>query len=272
MNDTHPEYCTLCPDRERIPHHPLICDACRSWLAAMIGDIRILFEQLATLDPTIRDTRIAPVRGRDGHAVRDPAGALVLRWRDPIGHDTPAAPVRGQYTGPRSASIPDSRPPLPLEPVDLTLPARRASRALFARAALGLDNLQVGSLSVATTLQAWADDWAAARALGEHRPEPTVDVLTRWLTNRLDWACGEYEDLPDFATEMRTYRAALRRALGQGRDEEYKDGVACPKCRQMSLHKPNGRIWIECGTCPNILSPEEYRQLAAEQASHVDAA
>jgi hypothetical protein len=213
---------------------------------------------------------------RDRRAARDEHGNLKLRWRDPLGPTTSVGPIRGQLAGPRVTSIPDSHPPLPLDPVDLALPANPASRALFARASLGLDNEQVGSLSVATVLEGWVRELIQARNEGEHRPEPTVDGLTRWLADRLDWACDEFELVADLADDLRTYRSALRTALGLSDRPEYLTGVPCRKCDLRALYRRNGSTWVECGNCPNLLSPDEYtdwvQRALGESPSAVDAA
>lgn len=257
-------HCTLCPTRKRIPNRPPVCDACRSWLAGVLGDIRIHTEQLGQPDQPIRDDRRAPVRDPDDRrrALRNAAGNVVLCWRDPAAHGAPAGDTPGQKAGPRIGHTrPKSRPPLALDPVDLALRSRRGSLPLYGRDA------QVGFVPVATVLEAWVLDWIPARGQHEHRPEPTAAALTRWLVDRLDWACDEYDLLVSFADDMRTYRTALRRVLGESDRDERKKGVRCGKCQLRTLFRRNGSLWVECGSCDALLSPEEYTAITNLQAA-----
>lgn len=258
MGDTDGEVCVLCPDRGRVPYRPPVCGACRSWLPGIIADLRILVEELTTTPPVITDRRVVPVL--------DLAGREVPLW-DPVIHAVPAAPIRGQRGGPRVfAAPPESTPPTSLDPIDLVLPARPGS--LWA--ADPGDGTRVGGVSVATVLQAWARDWRTLRARGEGNPEPTVVVLTRWLSERADWACDDYPHLVDFAADVRFYRWELRRVLGRIDGPEYKRGVACPKCGLRALYRKPAGDWIECAGCPNILSPEEYTATVGAQAAVAD--
>lgn len=263
--------CVLCWRRE--PYRPPVCDACRSWLAGLIGDLRILHEQLTTPVPVVRDVKEWPLVNAVGQrhfpdwAQRD---GKPLQHRDPIGTRLPAAPIPGPPTGPRASTIPGSRPPLPLGPIDLTLPARHGSIRPHTRGILGLDTDQGGRLSLATSLDSWVREFIRARAQGEHQPAPTVDVLTRWLADRTDWACDSFEQVADFAADLAGYRATLRHTLGLADLPEYKHGVACPQCDSRTLYRRNGCAWIECGSCPHILSPEEFAALVADETTSVE--
>ncbi len=262
--------CILCPDgRYRLPNRPPVCDACRSWLAGLIGDIRILAEQLVAPEAPLRDLRAAPmlepgwVDGHaihDRHAARDKDGALVLRWRDPLGTAVPAGTTTGQHGGPRVASAPGSRPPTGLDRIDLAAPARLPNpvRGLsyYPRSLWPED--QVGHQSIATMLDEWVREWVATRARGEHLPTATVDALTRWLAHRVEWACDEHPAIGDFAAEMRHLRSDLRGILGLSERPDYLTGVPCPQCDLLALYRRNGSVWVECSNCPNLLSPEEY--------------
>lgn len=257
-------HCILCPTRKRLPNHPPVCDACRSWLPGVLGDIRIHAEQLGQPVLPVRDTRIAPVRDPEDRrrALRTPAGRVVVCWRDPVAHAAPAGDIPGQKIGPRIGYVPPkSRPPLALDPVDLTLRSQPGSLPLYG------GDAQVGFVSVATVLEAWVIDWITARGQREHRPEPTVTVLIPWLVNRLDWACDSYDQLVRFVDDMRGYRSVLRRVLGVSDRDEQKEGVRCQKCRMRTLFRRNGSLWVECGSCPELLSPEEYTTLTSLQAA-----
>jgi ribosomal protein L37AE/L43A len=172
--------------------------------------------------------------------------------------DLPAGPIPGKRSAPRVAGSRGAPVPVNLTAVDLSLPARQGTRPLHARAVLGLDEEQVGDLSVATVLETLVIDIIGLRGLGEHRPEPSVDALTRWLADRVEWVCDHHPDLPQFADDLRDCRAALRRALGLVDRDDYKEGVACPKCAQRTLSQRNGHVWVECAACNAMLSPDEY--------------
>ncbi len=261
--------CPVCWRRD--PYHPQVCDPCRSWLDGLLGDIRIRAEELAQPQAPVRDVRIAPIRGRDGYAIRDPFGNLVLRWRDPVANQQPAAPVPARSTQPRVSGAHERPAPINLTLVDLTLPAWPGSRGPYVRALMGLDDDQIGDLSLATTLNTWTVDWITRRGMREHRPEPSVEVLTGWLRDRLEWACDEHDEIEGFAADIHVYRSALRRMLGLTERPDYKDGVACPKCKGWGLEQRNGSLWVECSLCPAMLSPTEYQQLVHKQAERYEA-
>lgn len=239
-------HCVLCPDR--VVTRPAVCDPCRSWLPRVVGDIRILAEQLATPEPQVRDDRVTPVRDPEHptHALRDRTGRLVLRWRDPVAHAHPAGPVPGLNPQPRVATSHEAPIPINVGAVDLMLPARLRP--------VGGD----GEASLASALDAWVRDWIWVRNAAERHPSPTVPLLTRWLADRIDWACDAYYGVADFAESVRWYRTALRRVLGVADRPEYKAGVACPKCSQRTLWRRNGEEWTTCASCAAMLSPEEY--------------
>lgn len=251
-------HCVLCPDR--VATRPATCNPCRLWLPRVVGDIRILAEQLAAPEAQVRDVRVAPVRDPDApaYALRDDAGRLVLRWRDPVAHAHPAGPVPGLNPQPRVAGSHEPPAPINVGAVDLVSRARPGSLRPHARGVLGLDADQIGEVSLATALEAWVLDWRAVRDRSEMQPEPTVRVMTRWLGDRMEWACDGYPELAAFAEQMRLYCSALRRALGVSERHEYKAGVACPRCKLRTLWRRNGQEWIECASCPAMLSPAEY--------------
>lgn len=103
-------------------------------------------------------------------------------------------------------------PPIParIDVVDLSLPARPATRALLARGVMGMDPDQVGDLSVATFLDTWVRDWAGIR--GDHLPDPNVVTLVGWLDVRLDWAMDSHTAIDEFSAELNDFVRALRSA------------------------------------------------------------
>lgn len=270
MTDTPtPAVCVLCPDRERIPYRGLVCDACRSWLAGILGDIRILVEQVTEPEPVVRDDRTGTFTARIWRKAVGWVTSTRDGWRDPIAFGQPAAPIPAPPAGPRVSTNPaESRPPIRLDAVDLAYRSNPGSVGPHTRGILGDDD-QVGTLPVATALEAWAAEWIAAGCPGNHLPLPTVDTLTRWLADRVDWACDEYDtdELVEFAAQMRSYRSALRWTLGLSDRPEYKHGVACPKCGMRTLYRQNASVFVECGSCPTMLSPQEYAELTGKQAT-----
>lgn len=276
MNDTPLSYvaeptpgtCVLCPDPEhaRVAHYPPVCDACRSWLSGTIGDTRILAEQLAEPEAQVRDVRVAPVRGKGGYAVRDDHGGLVLRWRDPVANAQPAGPVSTRRRESRVSGTHGAPVPANLTTVDLIRPAWYGSRGPYTRGLLGKDEDQVGDLALATVLEDWVREWRRARSRGEGMPDLTVEAMTRWLASRVQWACDDYPEVRAFADDIQLYRSIMRRMLGMSERPEYKFGVACPKCTQRNLFRKIGSDWVECGSCPAIMSPAEYQTHIGETA------
>lgn len=253
--------CVLCVRRD--PHHGDVCDACRSWLLGLLVDLRILHEQATITPPPARDGTDWPaldrnLPGEPGEWQNRQPAPLMRNGFPVMARNLEASPIPGQPAGPRANSKPASRPPIPLDPIDLTAAARPGSRAPHARGQLGLDPDQAGHLSLATTLETWVRDWILLRARGENRPEPTVKTMTRWLADRTDWACDEHPAIDEFTTDLQAYRSALRGILGLIDVPEYKRGVACPKCDERTLYRRNGCEYIECGTCPAMLTPDEY--------------
>lgn len=180
---------------------------------------------------------------------------------DPSG-PTVAGPVRAVSNGSRvSGGSVEAPPPLDLTPVDLAAPIRLHARRLQARAALGLDDDQIGDLSVATELGGWVRDFAERRGETdrEQLPTTTVESMCRWLAERITWAAREHEAVDEFADDLRRIRSRLRRVTGLiERDEEKK--LPCPACDELWLVQPAGRDWIDCKGCGHHMSIEEYRR------------
>jgi hypothetical protein len=229
--------CPIC--QRRPPDRPLVCEPDRAWLARVLREIPDLY---AALDPA------------DG-AMRSSGGPKVS--------GTTEAPV-----------------PVDLELVDLTAPARAGSLLphangamrqqssviprtktleLHAYAAVWSD--QIGGLSVATTLDSWARDWREQRHRGETMPVPTVLVLAGWLGDRLGDACDSHPAVDEFAADMRDLHRRLRGALGLlGPWPELCDGVPCRCCDTRSLYRVPGSDYVECATCPELMTEDEYHR------------
>ena len=259
--------CPLCYRRD--PIQPPVCTPCRSWLPARIGDLRILFEQLAEPEPNAPDrpdwVALDWNSGDWRPAKNKPPVPLTRAGWLVHAHNLPAAPIPGTPSGVARHMPPDSRPPLALGPVDVTSHAHPGSLAPHARGILGLDEDQVGRLPLATVLEDWAREWAKQRR--EHVFEANVPALTRWLADRADWACDEFEGIESFAQDVREWWGYLRGLLGLSTRPEYKDGVACPnpKCQQWTLYQEIGSDWVECGNCHKLLSQGEFYDAVQEQ-------
>jgi len=135
---------------------------------------------------------------------------------------------------------------------------------------------QIGHLPLAAVLDGWVRTWRDARNAGEGLPDVHIATMCRWLHTRIDWACDEFPAIADFAEEIRSYRSAMAGILGLVDVPEYKWGVACPKCKSLTLFRriggrPDGSLWVECSTCPAMLSPDEYATWTKERVAAISA-
>lgn len=266
--------CLLCPvyrpDAEpRHPNRMPVCDADRRLVAAHLADVGDLHHRLTHPDALPVADHLYEVYDRCGEL-------LGVRHAEPLAPMGGAGPVPGESRRPRvSGSTPEPPAPTPLGALDLTLPAREASRALYARGQLGLDPDQVGTLSAATILDTWVRDWRGTLWPDHTLPVPTVAALVGWLRLRVEDACDQHPAVDDFAAEIRELRGSLRGALGdvdaQPETDQF-EGVACRRCdlRGVLLRRP-GDIYIECGNCGLLYSDDEYEawrnQLAGYERS-----
>jgi hypothetical protein len=251
--------CYTCPiyrpdeQKARTPARPPVCDGDRRLLDSHLWDIPDLYERLPDEQP-------APANAP--YLVELPSGTLEQRGFDPVADLLPAGPVRGLSRQPRVSGSKEPPAPTSVDRIDLTLPARQGSVALWARAEFGQDPDQDGILSVATILDCWVRDWREALWPDHSLPAPTVPELARWLRNRVEDACDQHPAIDEFAAEMKDVRYALRRELGeteaQPETEPYK-GVACQKCdlRGVLMRKP-GQDYIECKNCGMLMTGPEY--------------
>lgn len=169
--------------------------------------------------------------------------------------------LAGSKAGGRVSGSKERRLPIDTDAVDLTGPVRSAGVAV-------LDEDAVGYESVATVLDFWIEDWRALRGAGERRPSATVPELTRWLLDRLDDAMDSAPAVVEFYEAVRRLRNALNTALRRFDIPDYKRFTPCPRCFSLSLVHHGGSEFIECSTCPAVLSFLEYddhaRSLSAE--------
>src|SRR6185295_9446482 len=106
-----------------------------------------------------------------------------------------------------------------LEPLDLAAPADQADRPLFVRGVLGLDDAQIGSLSVATILQTRCGEMSAL--LDVEQPRAEVPAMVSWLSRHLSWAWSDYPDVADLADEVTALTYSLRALLNVSRKPIY---------------------------------------------------
>jgi hypothetical protein len=157
-------------------------------------------------------------------------------------------------------------PPLPLrvDPLDLTMPAP-TGRQLWTRITHPAD--QIGQLPVAAVLDSWVRDWLEVLNLNESHPTPLVFFLAVWLSNRLDKACDTHAAIDDFAREIRDLAAQLRRTVGVTEVRPEHLDVPCRRCDLLDLHRLPGQDRVECGSCGDLLTEDEYRRWVGLLAS-----
>lgn len=250
--------CLCCQRRD--PRTPEVCEACRWRLRRWLREIRGLVAMLAVPDDVI-DERLAPVFVQvfdgDGNPIVvqdvDDAGEALWCPADPVAGVLPAAPVPGESHNPHVSGYRAPSPPISLDAVDLTAQVRGGS-------VTDPHGDQIGELSVSTVLYEWAINWLDYRKAGEGWPRPTVEVLTGWLSERVDDACDDGRGIREFYLELGRLVAVLRAVNGLVDRDEYLAGVPCSSCEQRTLWRTNGSHWIECGNCPHLMSVDEYRR------------
>jgi hypothetical protein len=175
-----------------------------------------------------------------------------------------AAVELGQSGSERVSGSREVPVPLRLEPLDLMARADQADRPLFVRGLLGLDDAQVGSLSVATVLQTRcvemsalldgdAEEWLTRR--------PDVPHMVSWLSRHLSWAWSDYPDVADLADEVTTLTYSMRALLNVSRKPIYlKD--PCPSCSYRALRRDPGGGDVECGHCRRVWPHTQFERLA----------
>ena len=111
---------------------------------------------------------------------------------------------------------------------------------------------QVGDTPATVVLDLIADEWREHRARDgyrEHRPIPTVPVLTHWLRDRLEWACTHLPDSIDsHADEVRRLAGRLRALNGNTKAKtEPIPADPCKHCGHIALVRVDGRVM--CTNC-----------------------
>lgn len=261
--------CVTCPvyrpdAQPRLPHLPPVCDGDRRLLDSHLADLPDLHHRLDQPEPAEVDDRTYTLP----HP-RDRQVTLVYH-REPAAPIGGAAPVPGQPRQPRVTMTRTPPAPMPLDPVDLTAPARHATRRMHARGALGLDDDQHGHLSTATILDTWVRDWRDCLWPDHRLPAPTVPVLAAWLRDRADDAAACHPHIDDFAAEIRQLHHILRHALGETDPQPETarfEGVTCRRCdlRGVLMQRP-ADDYVECGNCGLLLTQDEYADWVTQLA------
>ena len=159
-------------------------------------------------------------------------------------------------------------PPLPLrvDPLDLSLPAPTGRQRWEPN---NWPRDQVGHISVATLLDSWVRDWIDVLGLRE-TPPALVGTMAGWLTNRIDLGSKDHPAIDDFAAEIRDLLQTLRRTVGTSEVRPEHLDVPCRRCDLLDLHRLPGEDRVECGSCGDLLTEDEYRRwvglVAAEHA------
>ena len=222
----------------------------------VIGTVRIPGHARRPRTPLCADCAVRLFH--DGHLPE--YEAIPARPADPVAHGATAGPLNAPKAGARVSGTALPAAPANLDAVDLSGPSRQGSRALHARGVLGLDEDQIGHLSVATVLDTWVRDWASYRTEG--LPDPQVPLLTCWLLDRWDWACEVHPAIDEFAEEIRELYVTLSAVTGQLPARPEARDRACPKCGLLTLTRDPDSGYTECGNveCRTMLTESEYRE------------
>lgn len=182
----------------------------------------------------------------------------------------PEAFEPGRSKSQRVSGSRETPAPANLDAIDLSARARPGSRAPYVRGLLGLDDDQIGHLSLATGLDAIARDWRDTLCPDHHLPAPTVPELITWLANRAEDACNRHPAIDEAVDELEGFRATLRGILGDFAPRpQLCKGVACKKCDLRALYR--GEQWITCGNCGLLYSHDEYHEWTRQLARSVSA-
>lgn len=228
---------------------PLVCGPDVSRLQHWLREIPVLCGELQARDAPDEVMVWADVR------------PVLVGWHPPlllqmerltVASALPAAAVGVAGRGGRVSGSAEPRLPITVDAVDLLGPARSLRRLD--------DEDQVGFLSIASTLDFWVQDLRDHRARGEGLPEPSVTLLAGWLLERIEEACDDWLPVDEFAEDLRRAHGALRGQLGLVDVPDYRHGIPCPKCSALALVRLNGSEFIECGSCPAVLTITEYEE------------
>lgn len=185
----------------------------------------------------------------------------------------PDALEPGASNGPKVSGTPSRSLGVRLDPLSLLSPAGAAG------AITDPYGDQHGSLPALVVMDQWVPDWIDVRGQGERPPVPTMTELTRWLRNRLEWACDYHPAIDDFAQEL----SDLSRALASAARTDHGRGEKVGKCPAVmrddtrcgtALRVDPFVDQIQCGRCGTRWNRRkgEWLKLRAAQLGTGDAA
>jgi hypothetical protein len=264
--------CVTCPalrpDKDpRQPNQPPVCDGDRTHLDRILVEIGNLYADLVNDEPPIIDTR---QHERFGTAYltngRRHTFSRGMFPSDPLAALGGVAPINSRSRQPNVSGSRERPLPINTAAVDLKAPARSGN---LTPAAVPDD--QIGHLSAATILNAWARDIRDLIHPDQHLPAPTVPELVMWIRHRLPTVCDQHPNIADLAEALRNLRGTLRATTGQTETRpEPCTGIPCKQCDLATLARHPGGT-IECGNpnCQAVLYEEEYtdwlKTLTAQQ-------
>lgn len=186
-------------------------------------------------------------------------GYVVRNGRsDPVAHVLPSGPLNGSKGSPRVNGSREAPIPIRIDPTDLLASSRMGSLSVAITGLYPSD--QIGHLAVATELEFWVRDWADIRREGI--PLPNVRELSRWLLDRLEWACAHHPAIDEFAEKVRQIRSALTAAAGRFDAPPETLAAPCDSCGMLSLFRDVDLERVACGSCARLMTEDEYATYA----------
>jgi hypothetical protein len=176
----------------------------------------------------------------------------------------PAALGPGQAQSQRVSGSREASLPLRVSPLDLAGSARREIEGVH-----DTWRDQVGSWSVAATLDSWVRGWA--KILDLPLPAAQVPALVSWLSRHLRWALDNHPAIDEFADEVTVTLYRVRALLAVSRAMIHLT-EACPSCGWTALRRDPGGGDVECGNCRRSWQHEQFERLAVVLADEGDAA
>lgn len=241
--------CVVC--QRRPAETDQVCAADRQWLDRTLREVVELY---ALLDEAMGAGVPVNVGEWTGALWIDREGEKHTDHLDPVALALPGGPIttgRGQrVSGSREAPL-----PLRINPLDLTMPVRATEPSDEARR---WPEDQLGELSVASRLDSWVSDWRSTIDCGDVRPAPTVVELVRWLRIWLERACDQHPAIYEFAHEIKDLRRTLRAVVGINEVRPERLDVPCRRCDLLALHRLPGEDRVECGSCGDLLTEDEF--------------
>lgn len=254
-----------CP-RDPLPGFEPVCGPHRSRVAGQLRDIPILCDELRGEEPADFTKGEERIEEKADHLVDlDGELAAVVRVEHLHVLGVNAGAIAGQSSAPRVKGSREAPVPISLDRVDLLSDAH----ALNLVKAYDPDaeewrvphpEDQIGHLSAATVLDGWCAMFAEERR--ESVPTPRPADQSRWLLDRLD-ELFKHPAIDEAAKEVGDLWHVLRRACGLTTPKpEICQGIPCRsiECDLKTLVRLPGSQFIECSSCGNLLTEDEYQE------------